>query len=348
MKNFKYSFSQIDINVPLQPKIKLMLSRRYLRVKAFQAVFGFIVSGDDNLEVAQKNLLRSLDKLYELFIYQLSLLIELNEFAEKKIAANKKKFFPSEDDLNPNLRFVQNRISKLLRENRELQSEIERFKISWRDEEPMIRKLYSIIQESKTYHKYIQDEDNFDSDRTVWVKIIKNQIANFDVLRSYYEAKNSVWVDDFTIVNHLLIKFIKSFTPQDDEHKVLPAVFRNEKGAYVPEDKEFYIDLFTKTILKQEENIELIRSKVQNWELERIATTDMIILQMAITEFTEFPSIPIKVSLNEYIELAKMFSTPNSHIFVNGVLDRTISQLLRENKIKKTGRGLIDRSLRKE
>ncbi len=323
-----------------------MLSRRYLRVKAFQAVFSFVVSGSDNLEVAQKNLLHSLDKLYELFIYQLSFLIALSEFAEKKIAANKKKFIPSEDDLNPNLKFIQNRISKLLRENVELQSEIERFKISWRDEEPMLRKLYAIIQGSKTYHNYLKNEDSFDSDRTVWVKIIKNQIANFEVLRSYYEEKNSIWLDDFTIANHLLIKFIKSFTPQDDKHKILPGVFRNEKGVFVPEDKEFYIDLFTKTILKQEENVELIRTKVQNWELERIATTDMIILEMAITEFTEFPSIPIKVSLNEYIELAKMFSTPNSHIFVNGVLDRTISQLLKEKKIKKTGRGLIDRSIR--
>jgi N utilization substance protein B len=325
-----------------------MLSRRYLRVKTFQAIFAFRVSQNEDLVVGTKNLLHNLDKLHELLIYQLSFLIALSDFAEKRISENKKKHIPSEEDLNPNLRFVNNRISKLLKSNVNLQREIENCRISWKDEEPMIRKLHSIILESKTYKSYLNSVDSFESDKSVWVKIIKNQLSHFDPISFYYEDLNSIWIDDINIVNHLMIKFIKSFNEFDDEKKEIPELFYDYNHTPVPEDKQFITDLFEMTVLAEDENIELIRSKVQNWELERIAISDMIILEMGVTELLKFPTIPIKVTLNEYIELAKMFSTPNSHIFVNGVLDRLIAQLLKENKIHKTGRGLIDKSISRD
>ena len=324
-----------------------MLSRRYLRVKTFQAIFAFKVSKNEDLIVGKNNLLHNLDKLYELFIYQLSFLVALSDFAEKKVSENKNKFIPTEEDLNPNLRFVNNRISKLLKSNVNLKREVENFHISWKDEEPMIRKLYSIIQDSKTYNNYLKSKDSYENDRNVWVKIVKNQLSNFEPMSFYYEDINSIWIDDINIINHLTIKFLKSFSEKDTNEKNLPELFFDLNHKPVPEDREFIIDLFEKTILTEEENIELIRSKVQNWELERIAISDMIILEMGVTELLKFPTIPIKVTLNEYIELAKMFSTPNSHIFINGVLDRLIAQLLPEKRINKTGRGLIDRSTHK-
>jgi len=323
-----------------------MLSRRYLRIKTFQAIFAFKLSESDDLEMGRKNLLHNLDNLHKLFTYQLSFLVALGEFAEKRIAENKEKQLPTKMDLNPNLRFINNKVTKLLRENIDLKRTIDEYYISWKDEEPLIRKLYAIIQESKTYNNYLAKEDTFENDRQVWVKIIKNQVANYDLLVSYYEEINSVWVDDINIANHLSMKFVKSFLPEDDEKKDLPVLFPLASGEKVSDDKQFLLDLFDKTLLSSEENLKLISEKVQNWELERIAKSDMIILEMAITELLKFPTIPLKVTLNEYIELAKMFSTPNSHVFVNGVLDRLIAQLLREGAIKKEGRGLIDKSVR--
>ena len=321
-----------------------MLSRRYLRIKTFQAIFAFKLAESDDLELGRKNLLHNLDKLHQLFTYQLSYLVALGEFAEKRIIENKEKQLPTKMDLNPNLRFINNKVTKLLRDNLDLKRAIEKYHISWKDEEPLIRKLYAIIQESKTYNNYLEKEDTFENDRQVWVKIIKNQVANYDLLVSYYEEINSVWVDDINIANHIAMKFIKSFLIEDDETKDLPVLFPKLNKEKVSDDKQFLIDLFDKTLLNSKDNVKLISEKVQNWELERIAKSDMIILEMAITELLKFPTIPLKVTLNEYIELAKMFSTPNSHVFVNGVLDRLIAQLLRDGMIKKEGRGLIDSS----
>ena len=324
-----------------------MLSRRFIRTKVFQAIFAYRLSGNKDVAQARKDLLESVEKLHQLFIYQLSLLPALGDFAKKKIEENKRKHLPTFADLHPNTRFVDNRVTKLLKNNIDLRYAQKKYGIDWSRHEDLLRKLFAVIQESKTYKEYLNSEDSFENDKNVWIKIIKNHLYNFTLLKDLYEDMESVWGEDIITINSLIIKFIKSLNSDDDDFKKLPGLFYTDGATGTSPDKEFMLELFDKTIEHTDENKKLIESKVVNWDIERIPLTDMVILEMALTEILHFPTIPLKVTLNEYIELSKKFSIPNNHIFVNGILDRLIAQLLKEGKIKKEGRGLIDSSTRR-
>lgn len=320
-----------------------MLSRRQLRIKAIQALYAFIQSVNDQLGQGEKEMLKSLDKLYEIYIYQLSFLIELVDFSKKRMDDNKQKFFPTEDDLEPNTRFVENRFYKQLVENRNLQKFISAYKINWVDEEDMIRKLMVQIRDSKDYIDYMAKPNcTYNDDKDIFIKIIKKHLSKSEILQFYYEEKSIYWSDDFHTANLLAIKTIKSFELTWDENYKLPLMFGKEIDGSKNEDKEFVINLFRKTILRSEEYEKLIDDKVKNWEMDRIAIMDVLIIKMAMVELLEFPSVPIKVTLNEYIELAKLYSTPKSKVFVNGILDKLIGDLKDQKKIKKTGRGLLE------
>jgi len=320
-----------------------MLSRRQLRIKALQALYAFMQSANDQLEQGEKEMLKSLDKLYELYIYQLSFLIELVDFSKKRMEDNKQKFFPSEDDLKPNTRFVENRFYKQLVENRDLQKHIKQYKINWVDEEEMIRKLMVQIRDSKDYIDYLaKSENTYNDDKDIFIRIIKKHLSRSEILQFYYEEKSIYWSDDFHTANLLAIKTIKAYdSPWGELHK-LPLMFGKEIDNSKNEDKEFIVNLFRKTMIRSEEYEKLIDEKVKNWEMDRIAIMDILIIKMALVELLEFPSVPIKVTLNEYIELAKLYSTPKSKVFVNGILDKLIGDLKDQKKIKKTGRGLLE------
>ncbi len=316
-----------------------MLSRRHLRIKALQSLYAFMQSHNDRLDYGEKELLRSLDKLYEIYIYQLSLLVEITDYAKKRIEENSRKFYPTKEDLNPNTRFVDNRFINMLSDNRSYNAYIEKYKISWADEEEMIRKLFIKIRDSKFYKDYMDDPDSsFEKDKDFIIKIVKKVISESDSLHFYYEERNIYWADDFYTANYLVIKTIKGFQERQDELTPLPTLFKNDSD----EDKEFVVNLFRKVILRSDEYFEMIEGKVKNWESDRLAVMDILLLKMALAELLEFPSIPVKVTLNEYIELSKMFSTPKSKVFINGILDKMISDLKRKNEIKKTGRGLLE------
>ncbi len=319
-----------------------MLSRRHLRTKALQALYAFTQSHNDNLVIGEKDLLKSVNKLYEIYIYQLSLLNEVLKYGKKRMVENKKKFFPTEEELAPNTRFIDNHLLKQLSENRDLEKYVGMYKISWADQEEMIRKLFIALRESKEYKEYMREPQcTYSNDKEIVLQIVKKIFGRSELLQFFYEEKNIHWSDDFYTVNLLVIKTIKMYEESWDEYSRLPLLFKQNDEGSDNEDRDFLVQLFRRTIVNDEKYTALIENKVKNWEMDRIAVMDVLLIKMAIAELLEFPSIPVKVTLNEYIELAKMFSTPKSKIFINGVLDKMIVELKEQKKIKKMGRGLM-------
>jgi len=318
-----------------------MLSRRHLRIKVLQAVYAFFQNGNTDLAKGEKQLLLSIDKIHELLIYQLSFLIEVRDFAANRIEESKKKFFPTEEDLAPNMRFVENRALKQIEANRDFRRLHDKLKINWSEEQGMVRKAFLELKDSNFFDKYmILPDDSYEADRDILAKIIKKNLIGFELLEYYYESKSIYWAfDTFHTANLILMKYVKSLDAGDDENKAIPEMIDRADGG---EDREFMIKLFHKTILNSDNYAAMIDEKARNWELERIALMDIILIKMALAELLEFPSIPVKVTLNEYIDISKYYSSAKSKVFINGILDKLIIDLKEKKKIKKTGRGLLE------
>ena len=309
-----------------------------------QALYAYYQSGNNQLDQGEKQLLLSINKLYELFIWQLSFLVELTRFAENRIEENKQKYLPTAEDLHPNMRFVENRVLAALSNNKSFQRFENTYKINWAGETEMIRKYYNQIRETVEYQKYMStEEDSFANDKKFLIHLIEKYFADFDLLQFFYEEKSMYFVDDYHLISYLLIKFFKETDENFDVLTPLPTLLKTENDE-INEDLLFVKRLFRFTLLNDAEYTSMIASTTPNWEKDRIATIDLIILKMALAELLNFSSIPVKVTMNEYIDLSKYYSTQKSKIFVNGVLDKLIQQLRREDKIVKTGRGLIEES----
>lgn len=318
-----------------------MLSRRLIRVKVLQALYAYFQTEDNDLPAAEKQLIRSIDRIYELYIWQLSFLVDLFAYFRQRTDEAKQKFLPTEQDLHPSTRFIDNRLIAQLEDNSDFRKQRERFKINWADEREMFRLFYNEIKEGEDYDKYMQaGKCSYDDDRNILIKLIRSHFFPSDLLQSFFEEKNIHWVDDFDTAMLMVMKTLKMFTSKQDELTPLPDLYEDEESE--KEDKDFAKELFRKTIIHRKTYAEIIANKAKNWELERIAMLDIIIMKMAIAELLQFSSIPVKVTLNEYIEISKQYSTPKSKIFINGLLDKLISEFKHEGKIKKTGRGLID------
>ncbi len=320
-----------------------MLSRRHLRTKVLQSLYSFIQSGNKDIASGEKQLLKSIDKLFELYISQISLLIEIVDFAQNRLEENKKKYIPTEEDLKPNTRFIDNMLILQLKDNSEYRKYHDKLKINWADEKDMIRKLYMSVKEEKAYKNYMnEDESSYENDKTVLIKIVKKVIASSEMLENYYDDKSVFWAFDvFYFANMMLIKTLKIYQEGWSAQQPLPDIFKVAADGEM-EDRKFMIDLFRKSVLHYEDNKAIIAEKAKNWELDRIAIMDILLIDMALVELTEFPSIPVKVSMNEYIEISKYFSSNKSKIFINGILDKLVSELKKDKKILKMGRGLID------
>ncbi|MBG0780749.1 MAG: transcription antitermination factor NusB [Bacteroidales bacterium] len=319
-----------------------MLSRRHLRVKVLQSVYAYYQSGNNDLHQGEKQLLLSINKLYELFIWQCSFLIEATRYAENRIEDNKKKHFPTKDDLNPNRRFVEHSILNTLADNIQFRKLENLYKINWGEEQEIIRKFYYFLRELPEYERFMNAEDHgFDNEKRFLIQIIEKYFAELELLQSFYDERSIYFVDDYHLVSYLLIKFFKSLDADFNTLTPLPTIYKTANEAD-NEDLNFVKQLFRWTVLNSDEYGKLIASTTANWEQDRIAVMDMLILKMALAELFAFPSIPIKVTMNEYIDISKYFSTPRSKIFVNGVLDKLIQQLKAEGKIIKTGRGLLE------
>lgn len=319
-----------------------MINRRFLRVKVLQAVYAYLGSGEDVVENGVKHLLESIDKMKDLFVWQLSFLVETKRFAENRIEENKRKNFPTQEDLHPNMRYVENRVLNALENNRDLRKEEERLKINWADHQDIVRNYYNMMRNTQEYNDYMSNPvNNFEQDKKFIVKMINEYFADLEVLQDFYEEKSIFFVDDYHLVSSMLVKFFSDIKASFNETSLLPTIYKTEKDA-VNEDKEFVKNLFRQVLKHDDEYGKLVGANTSNWEKERVCVMDMIILKLALTEFLCFPYIPVKVTMNEYIEISKYFSTPKSKIFVNGILDRILKKLTEENAIVKKGIGLLD------
>jgi len=314
-----------------------MLNRRHLRIKILHMLYAMAQAGGKAVAKSEKELFLSIEKMYEMYLYCLSIMTFVRDVAENKIEDNKKKRLPTEEDLNPNMKFVNNRFLKQLDANKSLKLASEKKKVSWTGEGELVRKFYRSLLETEEYKAYMaSEEDGYANDREVVTRFFKRHLINQDAFQSFFDEKSIFWADDLDIVASMTIKTFKSFDEDSDELSPILSLWKD------PEDEiEFAKNLFRKSITQAAEHDKLIEECTENWELERIALMDMILMRMALSEARQFTQIPLKVTLNEYIELSKYYSTPKSSTFINGVLDKLFDQLKTGGEIKKVGRGLI-------
>jgi N utilization substance protein B len=307
-----------------------------------QTLYAYFQGGETRLDVAEKNLFRSLDLVYELYYVQWSFLMELIHFYRFRMEESKTKFFPTPEELNPSLKLLENRLIVILQNNIPLAAVFSKYRISWTEEQEMLRKVYQKLKNSKEYQQYIRSGvDSFAEDQEFLETLFKKFIARSSDFQYFCEERNIFWEDDFEIAALFVLKTIRLINEQFSESDDLMALFRKDSPEDQKEDKLFIEGLFRKTILHSEKWDKLIETRTRNWELDRIALTDILLIKMALTELTEFSQIPVKVTLNEYIELSKQFSSGKSKSFINGILDNLVADLQQSGMIKKTGRGLI-------
>lgn len=268
----------------------------------------------------------SIDKVYDLYLYQLTLLVALVRQEERILEERQMKHLPSEEDLHPNRRFINNKILRMLEQDEALEKKAEERGVHWRDNMELVRNLLRHIKLSGYYKNYMQAESVDDKDdlRLV-IRMIEKDIIDFEPLHYFYEEKSIYWIDDWELIYKMMLKTLRSSA--ENGRLELMTLYKD------PTDRDFAQALFQKAVLNHEAFNEVISQKTKNWDVERIALMDMIIMEMALTEILKFPEIPVKVSLNEYIELSKMYSTPKSKVFVNGVLDKLLDEFVKEKKI---------------
>ena len=321
-----------------QQKISLV-NRRYLRVKVFQALYSYFRTENPDLQKIERQLFDSVNELNDLYMHLVSLIMEMESVASEILEANKRKQLPSADDLDPNMRFVNNRVFKLLKESEELAIILERSKISWSEEHDDLRRVFKQFKTEDSFILYMTREDNsLQTDKAIIEVLFKEKLGLNEVIHASLEEKNIFWRDDLPYAAMGLIKTIQGIS---EEQSVgvgfLADLYKDKK-----EDQSFAKELLRKTVSFSDEYGEIIASKSDNWETERIALLDMLLMKMALTELEHFPTVPVKVTLNEYIELAKMYSTPKSKYFINGVLDKLVAEFKKSKRIDKRGRGLVE------
>lgn len=317
-----------------------MISRRVLRTKALQTLYAQFQSEDRSIAKAEKELLHSINKSYELFHLLLLIPVELARHADNKIETARLRLAPSHEDLHPNLRYVRNRAVAAISESESFRDNLRTLGSSWANAPEIVKSIYADMLGWDIYQQYMESaDDSFETDKQFLIKLFDRLIKNEEQLYLNLEEQSIYWNDEVEFLISIATKTIKDLEP--DTPAVIPPLFRAD------DDREFVLRLLRKSIANHAEHYKLIEKLADNWDVERIAYLDILIMNLAITEFEEFPSVPVKVSLNEYIELAKMYSTTRSGIFVNGILDKAIEQLRADGAIKKAGRGLVDESLKK-
>jgi len=314
-----------------------MLTRRHIRTKVLQSIYATKHSNLNGLKNEEKFLNKSMQDMFDLFIVNLNLLVNISKQAEIFYKKSQKKHLASQEDKSPNLKFVNNTLLEKIKNSKVLKKINDQKHLDvwgFDDEYPAL--LWNEIKDSNIYLEYLsQKQVSFDSDKNFIIDIFKKIIAPNDKLYEYFEDHKLTWIDDLPIVNTSLVRFLK-FIPEHAKDIKFPELFKNK------DDYDFALKLLQKSLLNEDILSQDIIKNTQNWDKDRIADLDYIILVMACTEFTKFPSIPVKVSINEYLEIAKDYSTPKSSNFINGVLDKIVKQYKKENRLNKSGRGLIE------
>ena len=307
-----------------------MINRVLIRLKIIQLVYAYYQNGSKNLDSAEKELFFSLSKAYDLYNYLLMLMVALTNYAQKRVDAGKAKLAPTSEDLSPNMKFIENKFVAQLEVNKQLLEFISTQKKTWDNDQEFVKELYDKITASDLYKEYMASSDSsYEADRELWRKLYKSFVFNNDSLDQVLEDQSLYWNDDKGIVDTFVLKTIKKFEESKGASQPLLPEFKDD------EDQEFARRLFRRTILNGDYYRHLISDNTRNWDLDRVAFMDVVIMQCALAEILSFPNIPISVSLNEYVEIAKLYSTAKSGSFINGTLDGIVNQLKKEGKLTK-------------
>jgi len=300
-----------------------------------QSVYAMLQSHNDDIIREEKFLKNSVLKLYELYVLNLQLLVEVQKLAARKIALSKKKILATKEELNPNNKFLENKIINSISESVSLEGFIALNNLNnWELDGEYVKIIFEQLLQSDLYKNYLNtDEDSYKIDKAFVISFFKEIIAPNDKLAEYFEDTMISWVDDIPFVNTWLVRTLSK--QKEDNAFILGSLYKDE------DDENFVSKIFTKTVLKHKEYERDIEDKTPNWETDRIADIDMILIKMAITEFVNFPSIPTRVTINEYIEISKDYSTEKSSYFINGVLDKISKEFIKSKRIVKIGRGLL-------
>ena len=312
-----------------------MLNRRHIRIKVMQSIYALHQKNSNDIEKEEKFLMHSIDSIFDLYLTILSALVEIQKKEIEFLDASSKKHLATPQEKNPNKKFIQNNVIKSIADSPAFKQALDKRRINnWINDDSYILLLLADVKKSDIYERYMLDKKNsFEDDKKFILDIFEKVLAPNEKLYEYLEDYKLTWVDDIPVVNTQILKDLKSLSKDSS--------FEVSKLYKDIEDKEFVSLLFRKTVLNEVELAKEYIDKTPNWDADRIAEMDTIILKMAICELLKFPSIPVKVTINEYLELAKEYSTPKSSIFINGILDNLVKEFTLENKIKKTGRGLL-------
>ncbi len=307
-----------------------MINRIIIRIKLLQIIYSYYQKESKDLKRAESELMLSFQKSYDLYHYFLLLIPALADTDQKRLDARKHKYIVTDKELNPDMKFADNRFAGQLRRNVCLQKFRNEKGCIWtNDDTNFLKSLLDKILQSDIYREYLRSEDNYESDREFWRKVFREIICRSESVADFLEDINIYWNDDMDTTGTFVLKTIKRFNEQDGDDIELLPMFKSE------EDRRYAIDLLHFTILSGPEYSERIDRHIRNWDLERIATMDLYIMQIALAELLNFPSIPVNVTLNEYIDIAKFYSTPKSGTFINGILDAIVGELKKENKLFK-------------
>lgn len=307
-----------------------MINRVLLRIKIIQILYSFYKGDGNSFPAAEKELFHSIERTYDLYFHLLQLSIEISDYAASRIDAKRNKLRPTEEDLHPNTRFVDNSFIKQLSSNTQFVEYMTKQKLSWVNHQDTVKQLYEELIKADFYNEYMDAASvDYLADKDIWRKIYKKLFLQSEELDSSIEDQSIYWVDDVEIVVSFVIKTIKRFELNEHENQSLLPMFKDE------EDADFARKLLRAVLTHGNEYRQIIDENSKNWELDRIAYMDILIMQVAMAEIMNFPTIPVNVTLNEYIEIAKNYSTEKSGIFINGILDNIVGQLKKENKLIK-------------
>ena len=307
-----------------------MINRALLRIKVIQTLYSYYKGGGQSPFAAQKELAFSLEKTYDLYFHLLQLSVEVTRYAANRIETRRNKLRPTDEDLRPNMRFVENAFIRQLADNEQLAGRLAERKLSWMNYPDLMKSLYEQIEATDFFLEYMQaDGTDYEADKEVWRKIYRRVFLDSEELEEAVEEQSIYWADDLEVLVSFVVKTIKRFDAEAGAQQALLPMFKDE------EDRRYGERLLECALKNEKEYLDLINENTLNWELDRIAFMDILVMQVALAELCNFPTIPVNVTLNEYIEISKQYSTDKSGIFINGVLDKIVNRLKADNKLMK-------------
>lgn len=307
-----------------------MINRELIRIKVVQLVYAYYMNGGKSMDIAEKELLTSLSKAYHLYNHLLDLIVAITREERMRYEIQCQRAEREGQDM-PSSRFVYNRFAVQLEENEQLAAFKDAQKLNWREDVEFIRRMCNLIEQTDTYKEYMAAEkDSYEEDREVWRKLYKQVLSNNDDLDQLLEERSLYWNDDKEIVDSFVLKTIKRFEAKNGAQQELLPEYKDS------DDRDYALKLFRSTINNAEEYQNLLTSFSKNWQIDRMPFTDIVIMQIALAEIMTFPVIPVSVSINEYVELSKAYSTPRSAGYINGMLDTIARSLINDGKLLKT------------